>query len=109
MEKIDMNGIKINNMKKADATKASTNQSEIKEEVKDTSKDTSKPCAEAEEKPTQSKHIVTYIGSSEFTDSTGYKWYKNDEQTYNDDEYAKRNDLHFMVKYGEMKHIVVTM
>lgn len=106
MEKIEMNGIKVGNMSGVNAVNAPANQPEIKSEVKDTLKDMPKP---AEEQAPKSKHVVTYIGGSEFKDSTGHKWHKNDEQTYDEAEYAKRSDLHFMINYGEMKHTVVTV
>lgn len=106
MNSINMSGIKIGNMNSVNAVNAPADQPEIKSEAQDTLKDAQKP---AEEQAPKSKHVVTYIGSSEFKDSTGHKWHKNDEQTYDEDEYAKRNDLHFMINYGEMKHTVVTM
>ena len=55
------------------------------------------------------KHVVTYIGNSEFVDSTKCKWHHNDEVTISDEEFENREDLHFMIRYGEMKHTVVTM
>lgn len=108
MQSIDMSNVKINNMNGANAVNAPANQPEIKGEVKDTSKDTQKK-AEEQAPKAQDKHVITYIGGSEFTDSRGHKWHKHDEMTYNNDEYVTRDDLHFMVKYGEMKHTVVTM
>lgn len=105
MQGINMNGIKINNMNGVNAVNAPANKPEIKDEAKDTLKD----MQESTEKQTQNKHVITYIGGSEFMDSKGHKWRKHSEMTYNDDEYATRNDLHFMVQYGEMKHTVVAM
>lgn len=105
MEKINMAGIKVDNMNSADTVNAPANQLEIKGGPEITSKDALKP---AEETP-KSKHVVVYIGCSEYKDSTGHLWHRNDEQTYDDDEYAGRKDLHFMVNYGEMKHTVVTV
>lgn len=112
MNSINMNGIKIGNMSGVNAVNAPVNQPEIKNEVENTSEDTQKPAVEQAQKPEakpQVKHVITYIGSSEYKDSTGHKWSKNHEQTYSEDEYANRKDLHFMVGYGEMKHIAVTM
>lgn len=105
MEKTNMNGIKIGNIGGAGAVNASVNQPEIKEEPENTSGDALKPSAEAP----KNKHVVTYIGCSEYKDSIGHLWHNNDEQTYDDGEYANRKDLHFMVEYGEMKHTVVTV
>ena len=106
MNSINMSGIKVDNMSGVGVVNAPADQPEIKNEAEDTLKDTQKP---TEEQTPKTKHVVTYIGSSEFKDSTGHKWYKNDEKTYDDNEYVNRNDLHFMIEYGEMKHTVVTM
>ena len=108
MEGINMNGIKIGNMSGMGAVNASANKTEIKNEAEDTLKDAPKP-AETQAQKEQNKHVVTYIGNSEFIDSTGHKWRKHNEMTYTDEEYNARTDLHFMIKYGEMKHTVVTM
>lgn len=105
MEKINMSGIKIDNVGGVGAVNASANQLEIKREPENTSEDMLKPSVEAP----KSKHVVTYIGCGEYKDSTGHMWHRNDEQTYDDNEYANRKDLHFMVEYGEMKHTVVTV
>ena len=109
METINMSGIQVGNTSGVNAVNAPNNQPEIKNEVEDTSKDTQKSTEEQAQEQAQIKHVVTYIGSSEYKDSTGHKWHKHAEKTYSDDEYAKRVDLHFMVNYGEMKHTVVTM
>lgn len=103
-----MNTIKIEDMNKANAVNAPANQPEIKAEAENTSKDTVESTQEQTAKPAV-KHIVVYIGNSTHTDSTGHKWHKNSECTYSDEEYEARTDLHFMVKYGEMKHTAVTM
>ena len=108
MESINMNGIKVGNINSVNAVNAPANQPEIKNEAENTLKDTQKP-AEEQAPKAQNKHVITYIGSSEFTDSKGHRWHKHDEKTYGDDEYATREDLQFMVKYGEMKHTVVAM
>lgn len=109
METINLNDIQIGNTSGANAVNAPNNQPEIKNEVENTSKDTQESTKEQAQEQAQVKHVVTYIGGSEFTDSTGNKWHKHDEKTYSDKEYNERVDLHFMVNYGEMKHTVVTM
>lgn len=112
MGNIVKNESKINNMNGVNAVSAPTNAIEIKKTVENTSKDTlelTQKHTEESARQTLNKHVVTYIGSSEFTDSNGHKWHKNDEQTYVDEEYSKRTDLHFMINYGEMKHTIVTM
>ena len=112
MENINMNGLKIENMNNAGVANAPTDTTEIKTEVEDTLKDTQESTKETtQEDKTEAtqKHIITYIGSGEYKDSTGHKWHKNDEKTYDESEYITRKDLHFMINYGEMKHTVVTM
>lgn len=103
-----MNGLKIDNTKNGNAANAPINTAEIKAEVEDTLKDTQETKQEDKTEAVQ-KHVVVYIGSSEYKDSTGHKWHKNDEKTYDESEYVTRKDLHFMINYGEMKHTVVTM
>ena len=112
MENINMGGLKIDNMNGANAVNASANAVQINVKAEDTSKDTQKPSeatAQSEGSETAVKHVIVYLGSSEFKDSTGHKWHRNDEKTFSDEEYKTRADLHFMVSYGEMKHTAVTM
>ena len=112
MENINMGGLKVDPTNGVNAVNASANAPKINVKAEDTLKDTQKPSeatAQSEGSKTASKHVIVYLGSSEFKDSTGYKWHKNDEKTFNDEEYNARADLHFMVKYGEMKHTAVTM
>lgn len=112
MEKIEMNALKIDNTSGVNATNAPANAVEINTKAEDTSKDTLESTEKATQESTAEpsvKHVVTYIGSSEFTDAKGCKWHKNDEQTYDESEYAGRADLEFMIKYGEMKHTIVSM
>ena len=112
MENINMGGLKIGNMSGVNAVNASATAPQINQEAENTSKDTQKPTeANAQQASTETavKHVLVYIGQSEYKDSTGKKWHKNDEGTYTEQEYSTREDLKFMVKYGEMKHTVVTM
>lgn len=105
MESIKVGGLKIDNMNGVNATDTPSNSLEIKPNQEDTSKDTQKSNGESD----ITKHVVTYIGTSEFIDNTGHKWHHNDEVLLTDDEFDAREDLHFMIKYGEMKHTIVTM
>lgn len=112
MEMVNMNALKTDNMNGVDAQKPEADVAKINATAEDTSKDAQKPTEKATQENNDEKvkkHVITYIGSSEYKDSTGHKWHKGNEKTYDEAEYVKRNDLHFMVKYGEMKHIVVTM
>ena len=105
MDKINMNGIKIDNMNGVDVVNAPAVPPEIENEVEDTLKD----APESTNEQAHNKHVGTYIGNSEYIDSVNHKWRKHDEMTYTDEDYGARTDLHFMVKYGEMKHTVVSM
>lgn len=61
------------------------------------------------------KHIITFIGNGIYTDSKKDMWYKGDhdnpnvrsQREYIDNNYKNREDLHFMVEYGAMKHTIV--
>jgi hypothetical protein len=63
------------------------------------------------------KHLVSFIGNGIFTDGKKALWSKVKdedkeiltERTYNDDEFKSREDLHFMIKYGAMKHTPVEL
>ena len=105
MEPIKVGELKIDNMNGVNAVDAPSDSLEIKQTEADTSKDIQK----SNETSGVTNHVVTYVGTSEFIDNTGHKWHHNDEVLLTDNEYAVREDLHFMVKYGEMKHTVVTM
>ena len=112
MGSISMNALKTDNMNGVDAQKVEQDATKINAVAEDTSKDILKPTAtetQKDDKAKVQKHVVSYIGSGEYKDSTGRKWHKHDEETYDEEEYATRKDLHFMVNYGEMKHTVVTM
>lgn len=105
MEPIKVGELKIDNMNVSDVPNISDDSSEIKQTEENTSKDTQKSTDESG----ATKHVVTYVGGSEYIDASKHVWHKGDEMTYSDDEYNERNDIHFMVKYGEMKHTIVTM
>ena len=76
---------------------------------KDTNETTQKP----DEKATATKGktvIVEYVGGSIWKDSEKKLWAKTDngagiksQRQYSAEEYEKREDLKFMVGYGEMK------
>lgn len=66
--------------------------------------------AEVEVAP-KKKHIITFIGNGVHKDSLGKAWFKGEHENpeilssreYSDEDYATREDLHFMVQYGAMK------
>lgn len=106
------NELKINNIKPAGAVVTPLNTAEIKPNGEDTLKDTSKSAetnTQESNEPTVKKHLIVYMGSGEFTDVLGHKWHNGDEKTYSDDEFKARHDIEFMIKYGAMKHSVVTV
>lgn len=108
MEAINMGELKIENMNGVNAVNAPANAPQIKKNDEDTLKDTQKSTEQDKQEAT-TKHVIMYVGSSEYKDSTGFKWHKNMEKTYDEQEFACRKDLQFMINYGEMKHTVVTM
>lgn len=97
----------LNNLQVSEEVEVSQTELEIEPKAEDTSKDTQEPKQEEEQKAT--KHVVIYLGSGEYIDSTGKKWKRNDEVTLDEEQFENRKDLQFMIKYGEMKHTVVTM
>ncbi len=107
-----MSELKIDNIKIANAANAPLNIEKTKTNEENTSKDMQKSTdvgTQESNAPTVKKHLITYIGNGEFVDVCGHKWHKDDEQTYSEEEYKVRCDIHFMVKYGAMKHSVVTI
>lgn len=76
-------------------------------------KDTNETASKDEQKETAKSGkavIVEYVGSSIWKDSEGKLWSKSDngagikpQRQYSADEFEKREDLKFMVGYGEMK------
>lgn len=76
-------------------------------------KDTNETAQKPDEKATATKGktvIVEYIGGSIWKDSEKKLWAKTDngagiktQRQYSAEEYEKREDLKFMVGYGEMK------
>lgn len=112
MSNIKLGGLKVDNMNDVNVINAPANAVKINEEVENTSKDmpeSTEKATQAEAKEQVVKHVLVYIGQSEFTDTKGNKWHKNDEHTFDEKDYANRDDLQFMVNYGEMKHTIVTM
>lgn len=103
-----VNELKIEDINKINAVNVPSDAPKIKEEVENTSKDTAEQTTEGTAEPI-TKHVIVYLGNGEYKDSVGCKWHKHNEQTYSDEEYESRKDLHFMVKYGEMKHTTVTI
>lgn len=107
VENIKFNELKLNNENGVNKAKAPSIEFKNEKEKENTSKDMLESKQNEEQKTT--KHVIIYLGSGEYIDANGNKWHKNDEKTFSDDEYRKRTDLEFMVKYGEMKHTAVTM
>ena len=76
-------------------------------------KDTNETAPKTDEKATATSGkavIVEYVGGSIWKDSEGKLWAKTNngagikpQRQYSADEYEKREDLKFMVGYGEMK------
>lgn len=76
-------------------------------------KDTNETAQKPDEKATATKGktvIVEYVGGSIWKDSEKKLWAKTDngagiksQRQYSAEEYEKREDLKFMVGYGEMK------
>lgn len=49
------------------------------------------------------KAVVIYVGCSKWKDSKGKDWSNGETESFDIKEYEEREDLKFMVRYGEMK------
>lgn len=115
------NSNKSDNTKEQKATEQQVNEQNKSSDVSKAVKDNEKPSVNAKaEQPKDNKIgggkcIVEYVGNSIWVDSNNNKWSRNDvkgtsiksQRTYSAQEYESRDDLKFMVKYGEMKLTVV--
>jgi hypothetical protein len=96
----------------AEAVELTNNASEAQPNTAET-----KAEAKAEEKaePKAEKVVVTYIGNGTWVDSKNKCWSRNENakaniltsRSYSHDEYEEREDLKFMVRYGEMRLTLV--
>jgi hypothetical protein len=63
------------------------------------------------------KHVVTYIGNGNWIDGVNEKWARQtvagtgimNSREYTDVEYQTREDLKFMISYGAMTVVTVTL
>lgn len=115
------NSNKSDNTKEQKATEQQINEQNKSGDVSKATKDNEKPSVNANvEQPKDNKIgggkcVVEYVGNSIWVDSNNDKWSKNDvkgtsiksQRTYSAQDYESRDDLKFMVKYGEMKLTVV--
>lgn len=84
----------------ADQPELTNNASDGSEDNKETDKGTK-----------AQKAVVTYVGNGVWRDAEGKCWSRTERadanilstRSYSQDEYDKRDDIKFMVKYGEMK------
>lgn len=80
-------------------------------ELTDSTSETAENNAETTEEADAEKAVVSYIGNGVWRDAKGKHWSRNERKdanilstrSYNKSEYDEREDLKFMVKYGEMK------
>lgn len=118
MGKIDMTQIakpsseltQNNELQASQPTETKTESAELINNASEQQKDTSEIKQETEEKTTEGTVIVRYVGTSVWKDCTGKLWANTDktknilsERQYTKEEYETREDIKFMVKYGEMK------
>lgn len=75
---------------------------DVKESIDNTSKATENN-KETDKKASARKAVVSYIGNGTWKDIKGERWSRNDTRSYDENEYEEREDIKFMVKYGEMK------
>lgn len=96
-----------------DATEAEAPTSDT--ELTDNASDGKENHNEADAQTDGDKAVVTYVGNGVWRDSEGKGWARTENRgagilatrSYSKAEYDKREDLNFMVKYGEMKLTLV--
>jgi hypothetical protein len=100
---------------KLDDTKATETQADTSNELNSTSEQSEDTQGTATDGVT--KHVVSYIGGGIWVDQSGEKWARDDvpgtdiksAREYTDDKYQTRDDIKFMVAYGAMKLVTVTL
>lgn len=119
----------FNQNKKEEVKEATVNPSEIKEstdienteapadapELIDNASDNAENASKIDKAPNGEKVVLTYLGGGVYRDSKGECWSRTDNEhanilstrAYAVDEYEAREDLKFMVQYGEMKKSLV--
>ena len=123
------NGIKFDFDKNKDAEEKNLESTETKEstdateaeaptndaELTDNALDGEENDTETDAQTDGDKAVVTYIGNGVWRDSEGKGWARTENRgagilatrSYSKAEYDKREDLNFMVRYGEMKLTLV--
>ena len=87
-----------NELKTAKVEKAPADMPELIDNTSEKSENHKETKAKADEV----RAVVTYIGNSTWVDSKGKSWKHNDTESYSKEEYEGREDIKFMIKYGEM-------
>ena len=127
MAQVDINKLKGNNAELAKSNElngteqAETGQAsvELTDNTSETAEDTEKTEAEATEEKTEEaatsaaskKVLVEYCGNGVWKDAKGKCWSRIEKpavdilasRSFEQNDYDRRDDLKFMVKYGEMK------
>lgn len=125
MGKIDINEIKKDSseliksdeLKETNDVKAPSESSELIDNASEKSENASETAEEQkQEEPAdnQNKVVVLYVGGGVWKDSCGKLWANTNrtdnilcERHYSREEYETRDDIKFMVEYGEMRAIHV--
>lgn len=116
-----VNSAESKELNDGEATEAHTDGAELTDNTSDNSEDKAEASNEAtkgEEAGSEAtngeeagKAVVSYIGNGVWRDAKGKCWSRNERKgvdilstrSYDKGEYEERDDLKFMVKYGEMK------
>lgn len=94
-----------------EAIEAQTDGAELTDNTSDNSENKAEASNEEAKDEEAGKAVVSYIGNGVWRDAEGKCWSRNERndvdilstRSYDKDEYEERDDLKFMVKYGEMK------
>lgn len=82
-----------------------SNVQEKSEDIKETEK-------EPQAKATVKQYVIKYVGGGVWIDKDGKAWARDRKnmigsKNFTEEEYTLRDDIKFMVKYGEMEETVV--
>ena len=97
------NQAELNKLTEVDAPKTQADMPELTDNTPNELENHNETEPKAEEK----KAVLTYVGNSKWVDSEDEAWTNGATRSYLESEYEKRDDLKFMVRYGEMRLALV--
>lgn len=110
-QEVPVNSAESKELNDGETIEAQTNGAELTDNTSDNSEDKAEASNEEAKDEEAGKAVVSYIGNGVWRDAKGKCWSRNERKdvdilstrSYDKGEYEERDDLKFMVKYGEMK------